>query len=149
MRTLHFAALLAILAATPHLAFAQSSSPAAAADSVPTIEGEQLTKKLRVLNPEEIQLRIARSRPRPEDFAAPRTTTLLLVIGEDGAVRSAEVAGSSGNPRVDRVMVNAWRGVRFTPPRLDGRPVRVRMRLPVSLGYEPASPPAAANVTPH
>ena len=153
MRTLRLAGILAILAATPRLAAAQAGTPpaqppaTAPGDSIPTIEGDRLAGKLRVLNPEQIQRRIARSHPRMEDLAAPRTTTLLLLIGEDGAVRSVEVAESSGEPRVDRVMVNAWRGARFTPPRLDGRPVRVRTRLPVSLGYVPASPAASENVT--
>ncbi|HSU16339.1 MAG TPA: TonB family protein [Longimicrobium sp.] len=145
MRTPCLAAMLAILAITPHRAAAQSGP--APADPVQTVEIERMAEKPKLLNPDDIGLRIARTHPRLEDVQAGGSTTLLLVIGEDGRPRSVDVATSSGRPGLDRLLANVWRGARFSPPRLDGRPVRVRTLLPVSLGYTPASPPAVT-VTP-
>jgi TonB family protein len=51
---------------------------------------------------------------------------LELVVGPDGRVASARVVRPAGYG-LDDEAVRAVRAYRFSPARLDGRPVRVRM----------------------
>jgi TonB family protein len=62
---------------------------------------------------------------------------VAVVIGPDGTVADARVV-SSTDPVFDPASVSAVRVLRFTPASMDGRPVAVRVNLPIR--WEPAPP---------
>ncbi|HEX4836236.1 MAG TPA: energy transducer TonB [bacterium] len=51
------------------------------------------------------------------------TVALRALVSADGAVRSVEVATSSGSPVLDRAAADAVRRWRFTPATRDGVPI--------------------------
>jgi TonB family protein len=68
------------------------------------------------------------------------TVQVAFVVGDDGVPRGAQVS-SSTDAAFDSVTLASVAGLRFTPATLAGRPVPVRIELPVR--WSPA-PPAAA-----
>ena len=67
------------------------------------------------------------------------TVVLRLVIDEGGVVESAEVARSP-DPRLSALVLDAVRGVRFTPHVLYGTPTRTPITYPFAFGGRPAPP---------
>jgi len=57
------------------------------------------------------------------------TVALRALVSVDGAVRSVEVAGSSGSPVLDRTAVEAVRRWRFAPATRDGEPIDAYVTL--------------------
>ncbi|AVR98706.1 energy transducer TonB [Pseudoduganella armeniaca] len=55
--------------------------------------------------------------------------TLEFLVGEDGSVRDARVAGSSGHPLLDVAAQEGIRRCRFKPATQDGQPVESWMKL--------------------
>ncbi|WUR12736.1 TonB family protein [[Empedobacter] haloabium] len=55
--------------------------------------------------------------------------TLEFLVGEDGAVRDARIAGSSGYPLLDVAAQDGIRRCRFKPATKDGQPVESWMKL--------------------
>lgn len=55
--------------------------------------------------------------------------TLDFLVGEDGAVRDARIAGSSGYPLLDVAAQDGIRRCRFKPAMQDGQPVESWMKL--------------------
>jgi TonB family protein len=70
---------------------------------------------------------------------------VAIVIGTDGGVRDARVVSSTDSV-FDVPSVSAVRVLRFTPASVDGRPVAVRVNLPIR--WEPAAPEAVAAEAP-
>jgi len=68
----------------------------------------------------------------------PGEVTLELLVDADGAVAEAKVVGAPAEPRLAEAALKAAPGLRFTPARLGGVPVAVR--LPFVYRFEP--PPA-------
>jgi TonB family protein len=75
-------------------------------------------------------------------------TVVRFVVSEAGRVGQTEVARSSGDARLDSAAVRAVRAQPFTPGRLEGRAVVVRLVLPVRWALPPAPPDAPAPPAP-
>ncbi|MBI4607505.1 MAG: energy transducer TonB [Candidatus Rokubacteria bacterium] len=64
------------------------------------------------------------------------TTSLRIRVLEDGSVGEVIVARSAGHPGLDQAAVDAVQRWRFEPARRGGRPVAVRVSLPVRFRLE-------------
>ncbi len=53
-----------------------------------------------------------------------------ILVGEDGAVRTVELAASSGQPDLDQAVLDRARRQRFKPGLVDGIPVAIWIRRP-------------------
>jgi TonB family protein len=73
------------------------------------------------------------------------TVVVSLVVGPDGATRDVGVV-SSTEPGFDSATVAAVRLLRFTPAAVAGRPVAVRVELPIQWQLAAGEPAAAAPV---
>lgn len=62
---------------------------------------------------------------------APATVNVLFVVGASGRVEDA-VVHSSSDPAFDRPALNAVRKWKFMPGKRNGKPVRFRMRVPIT-----------------
>jgi TonB family protein len=63
---------------------------------------------------------------------------VTFVVTESGSVEEAEVT-SAVHPALDREALAAVRRARFVPAHRAGRPLRVRMALPVTFDLPPGS----------
>ena len=59
------------------------------------------------------------------------TPAYTVVVSASGVVESASLARTSGEPELDRAGAAVVRAMRFRPAQKDGRPVLVRLTLPV------------------
>lgn len=69
----------------------------------------------------------------PSEFKKPGASGMVLVvvvIDETGAVATAEVAKAS-NDELREPSLNAVKGWRFKPAKLEGKNVRVRLTIPI------------------
>ncbi|WP_312316173.1 energy transducer TonB [Stenotrophomonas sp.] len=68
-----------------------------------------------------------------ESAAAGETGTVILIldVAADGSVTKVELETSSGFPRLDASAMEAAAGWRFNPPKVAGKPVGGRVRVPV------------------
>jgi TonB family protein len=57
------------------------------------------------------------------------TSTIFLLVGEDGTVKDAKVTKSSGYRALDRAALAAFSRCRFKPPMADGKPVQAWMPI--------------------
>lgn len=79
-----------------------------------------------------VQSRIARAQRYPAGERAEGTVRVALTLGRDGSLRDVGLAGSSGNPALDRAAVEAVRRAgRFpaAPPGLRGDSFRFAVRV--------------------
>ena len=76
--------------------------------------------------------------PQPDYPTAARTAGVegtafvLATVESDGSVSAAVIAATSGWSSLDNAAVTAVLGWEFAPARLDGRPVRLKIRVPVT-----------------
>ncbi|MGE4286316.1 MAG: energy transducer TonB [Phycisphaerae bacterium] len=62
---------------------------------------------------------------------APGTVYVIFIVGKDGRVENPQVQKSS-DPVFDRPALNAIKKWKFEPGKRNGRPVRFRMRVPIT-----------------
>ena len=55
-----------------------------------------------------------------------------MLIASDGSVIESKIVRSSGNAELDSTMLDAVLDYKFTPPKHDGKPVRVWVAMPIS-----------------
>jgi TonB family protein len=79
--------------------------------------------------------------PLLRDAGVGGTAFLWFFIGEDGAVRRAEVSRTSGYPALDEAALAVAAVMQFTPARNREEPVPVWVEIPVAFGA-PAAPAA-------
>ncbi|HEX6747756.1 MAG TPA: energy transducer TonB [Longimicrobium sp.] len=142
-----------LITAAAGLALVASRAPAqsaaadsAAADSVPTVEFEQMNPKPRLRNWPHVRMVMGNEMRRV--IRGPDQQWRVdvgVIIEPDGTPSTLVVARSSGNAAVDSAALAVMRASRYTPPRQDGHPVRVRGILPVTF----ESQPSAADARPY
>jgi TonB family protein len=79
---------------------------------------------------------IAHRRAHPGYAPPPHPTVVDVFVDTLGVVTETRVQQLSGDAAADRIALDAARGMRFHPARLDSRPVPVWSRLPVQLRLE-------------
>jgi protein TonB len=70
--------------------------------------------------------------PRARRLGIEGTTRIVVLIGEDGAVRESRLARSSGDHDLDRAALEAVRGWRFVPAQRGERAVPAYAEIPVT-----------------
>lgn len=117
-----------------------------ATDTVPApagvIDVRDATDKPRLLNGAQVQRLMVNSYPPAlRDAAVTGRAEVAMVVTAGGA--AAEVrAVEATHPAFADAAVAVMRQARFVPAKLAGRPVAVRLRLPVAFTLEPAAAPA-------
>ncbi|HKP77172.1 MAG TPA: energy transducer TonB [Longimicrobiaceae bacterium] len=136
MRILRLVPLLAAAALwLPARAAAQVTS--APGDSVPppnvtVVEESQLTRKPELTNRQQVARAMQDYYPSAlRDHGVSGQAEVTFLIDPTGVPRFVQVSNSSGNNELDDAAIRVLRRARFTPPRLNGAPVWVRVRLPV------------------
>jgi protein TonB len=132
-------ALAAALAVLPRLAAAQTapapadSASSAAGAAVPEVEESQLATPLHPASRAAFRALIQRWFPRSlmRGGVPLAEARVRMLVDENGTVLSAAIEHSSGNDEADRSALEVARRLRFTAPRLNGLPVRVRGVMPV------------------
>lgn len=111
-----------------------AAAPAAAQDPAETGRVYMLTEVTAPPRPANVaELRAALEAAYPAELrAAGREGTVMvsMVVSPDGATREVNVIEST-EPGFDSATVAALRQLRFTPAAVDGRPVAVRLELPI------------------
>jgi TonB family protein len=136
-----FFLLLLLCAAIPAHAAAQQT-PAADPDSIPAsarvVDPQDLPGRLELLNQGAVARQMERHYPRELREAGTRgRVTVSMVLDPGGVPRRVTVTGSSGVDAFDQAALLVTRVMRFTPPRVDGAPVWVRVQLPVNFELVP------------
>lgn len=110
---------------------------AARADSTGTYDIAAVAVKPRLNNQSTIARVLAQSYPGQLREAGVRgTTSLRMVVEPDGSTSNVSVIRSSGYVEMDQGAVRVGRAMRFTPAMVNGRPVRVRVDLPVTFARD-------------
>lgn len=123
-----------MFAAAPALA---AQEPAAGTGRVYALA--EVTAPPRATNAPELLQALQTSYPA-EGAGRSGQVEVAVVIGPDGTVADARVVSSTDSV-FETPSVSAVRMLRFTPASVDGRPVAVRVNLPIR--WEPAPPEAA------
>ena len=98
-------------------------TPAVAAPAQARIDGE----------PPKLKSAIRPEYPKASRMRKEEGDVLIeIFVGADGLAESADVIESSGYPELDAAALKAALGARFTPAKSGGRPVGMKVRLPVS-----------------
>lgn len=106
-----------------------------AADSISTVDVAQLAEPTEIINRDAVARAIANRFGRLGPGAA-GIVTVAFVVDETGKPVDVQVATSSGFTAVDRAGLVVARVVRFSPATVDGHPVRLRLRMPLSFGVD-------------
>jgi TonB family protein len=119
--------------------------PIAAADTVPlptgVIDVGDATDKPRLLNGLQMQrLMVSNYPPLLRDAAITGTAEIAMVVTAGGAVTEVRAVDAT-HPAFADAAVAVMSQARFSPARREGRPVAVRLRLPVSFTLERAAAP--------
>jgi periplasmic protein TonB len=137
---------LVSLAATTACASVGFPGPAASVDSRAALSDttvyreDQVTEKPHLTNPSQVATAMARYMPRPQANAgASSGVEYAIVIDQQGHVVDASVLRSSGQRDIDLAARRVIDAMQFSPAKVNGRPVRVRVTMP--LGYQASSPP--------
>lgn len=120
-----------LIAAAPRLA---AQEPAADTSRVYAIH--EVTERPRATNAPELLQALQNGYPA-EGAGRSGQVEVAVVIGPDGTVADARVVSSTDSV-FDTASVSAVRVLRFSPASVDGRPVAVRVNLPIR--WEPAPP---------
>lgn len=124
-------AFAAVLATVTH-AFAQSVAPAtSAADSIAVVDESTLAVRPQMVNRPQVAQALTQRFTRLGSEGSGRAV-LTFVVDEEGRMTSVEIDNSSGSTAVDRAMIDVAKRMRWSPSTVDGRPVRVRMHLPMA-----------------
>jgi TonB family protein len=103
------------------------------ADSVATVDESQLTRKPTMVNRSDVARLLGQSYPTElRDAGLMGTVYITFVITERGVPTEIAVANSSGYLEMDRAGMEVAKKMRFSHPELNGAPVRVRVRIPVT-----------------
>jgi len=119
------------------------AAPAAAqtpADSIATVDVTQLPGTPDIVNKDAVARLMARTWSGLGG-GAQGVVVLALVIDERGTPHEVAVSESSGNAAMDAGALEVVRRMRFTPQTVEGRPVRVRLRMPLTFGGGPVAAP--------
>jgi TonB family protein len=107
------------------VSFYKTNKPLRAVTSVwlmPEFEGAFIAPKLK--NPEKIAKAILSAYPRHDLSKGNQgTSSVKLIIGNDGEVIDCTTAQSSGHASLDRVTCKQMRRNKYEPALLDGRPI--------------------------
>jgi TonB family protein len=118
--------------------------PIAAADTVPlpgVIDVGDATDKPRLLNGLQMQrLMVSNYPPLLRDAAITGTAQVAMVVTEGGAATEVRAVEAT-HPAFADAAVAVMRQARFSPARREGRPVSVRLQVPVSFTLERAAAP--------
>ncbi len=125
------------------LLWASSSAPleiAAPDTTTPPVDIREVPAKPELINASEIQRSIARSYPPLlRDAGVGGNAVVRLVVSEAGTVRPGSITVEHAtHPAFGEAAAQATRSARFTPGRMDGRPVPVTLSLPVQFRTQPA-----------
>lgn len=124
-------AIAAVLATAVH-ASAQSAAPAtASADSIAVVDETALAARPQMVNRPQVAQALTQRFTRLGSEGSGRAV-LTFVVDEQGRMMDVEIDNSSGSTAVDRAMIEVAKRMRWSPSTVDGRPVRVRMHLPMA-----------------
>ena len=130
--------LLLLAAAHPARAAAQRAS---SDDTIPAsavvVDEDDVAELPRLLNRRVIERLLSQNYP-PALRETGRTgrVQVTMVIDPTGVPHLVTVTGSSGIPEFDDGAVRVTRGMRFSRPTLNGSPVWVRVRVPVTFDLQ-------------
>jgi TonB family protein len=116
---------------------AEAGAGGVPADTVRTLELSEVRELPRPLNTRAFQRELARSYPAPlRDAGITGTVHVRFRVLLDGTTNGAQVTRST-HPGFDEATLRALQVVRFTPGRVDGRPVQVWVELPIQWSLGP------------
>lgn len=135
----------------PGLALALAAAPRSAPDTVPlrrgVIDVSEATEKPTLVNGLQLQRLLAiHYPPRLREAGVAGTVEVAMVITEGGAVTDVRALGAPDAAFAEAAL-EVMGQARFRPARLDGRPVAVRVQLPVAFSRE--VPAGAVPIAPH
>jgi TonB family protein len=134
--------LFLLAAAQPARAAAQHTWSNLAGDTVPAsvtvVDVENLVVQPRLVNQVTIERLLSQAYPSAmREAGMTGRATVTMVVDPAGVPRLVTVTGSSGVRELDEASVRVARGIRLSPPTLNGVPVWVRVRVPVEFSLQP------------